>query len=113
MTHARIAATSTIPAANPRRMGVREGLAGAAGSGALDGVASVTGSTGGGCELFGISARTGAAPDSALAVETGPTAKELGAAVATSSGGIADDSGVSIGKFARPRLNASLKVGAL
>ena len=109
MTHARIAERITMAAANPRRTAVLDELA-TAGGATFVGVASVTGSDGGGGGTFGISARTGAAPDG---VATGGTAMELGAAVATSSGGTADNSAVSSGKFARPRRNASRKVGAL
>ena len=112
MTQARIAARITIAAANPRRTVVLDEPS-AAGGATFVGVASVTESDGGGGGTFGISARTGAAADGALGVARDDTAMELGAAVATSSGGTADDSGVSSGRFARPRRNASRNVGAL
>ena len=112
MTQARIAARITMAAAKPRRTVVLDEAA-AAGGATFVGVASATGSDGGGGGTLGISARTGAAPDGAFGVARDDTAMELGAAVATSSGGIADDSGVSSGRFARPRRSASRNVGAL
>ena len=95
-----------MAAASPRRTVVLDERATAGGAG-------VTGWDGGDGGTFGISARTGAGAYGALGVATGDTAMELGAAVATSSGGTADDSGVSSGRFARPRRNASRNVGAL